>query len=214
MNSDTITDFRPQALVVCAGTFPTAAVPVHLLDSCQRTVCCDGAAAAYLASGRTPWRIVGDCDSLPPEIMQRYATIVRRNPDQDTNDQTKAVQYLAAHGLRRIAIVGATGLREDHTLGNISLLMDYMRHGIEVRTYTDHGLFLPCRDHAECRCAPGTQVSVFNFGARGLHADGLRWPLRDFDSWWQGTLNTAPTGRFTVDADGPFLLFINYPQSN
>ena len=61
------------------------------------------------------------------------------NPDQETNDQTKAVNYLMEKGFRRIAIVGATGRREDHTLGNISLLMEYMRMGQKYVMYTDYG---------------------------------------------------------------------------
>lgn len=113
------------------------------------TVCCDGAADRYLASGRVPDRIVGDGDSLSVENQKRYASIIRYNPDQETNDQTKAVNYLMEKGFRRIAIVGATGRREDHTLGNISLLMEYMRMGAEVRMYTDYGFFVPMK--GDCR---------------------------------------------------------------
>ena len=68
--------------------------------------------------------IIGDGDSLCPEYRELYASLVHHNPDQETNDQTKAVHYLYARGMRRIAIVGATGKREDHTIGNISLLME------------------------------------------------------------------------------------------
>ena len=57
--------------------------------------------------------------------------ILHRISDQETNDQTKAVNFLLAQGKRRIAIIGATGNREDHTLGNISLLSDYLRAGAE-----------------------------------------------------------------------------------
>ncbi len=211
---DTITDFSPEAVVVDAGLFPTNPVALRWLDGCSRIVCCDGAANSFFASGRRAWRIVGDCDSLSPEMMRSHADIIRRNPDQETNDQTKAVRYLARRGITRIAIVGATGLREDHTLGNISLLVDYLRDGIDARAYTDFGVFIPVSGTRQFDCLPGTQVSIFNFGATRLQAEGLRYPLRDFDSWWQGTLNEAPDGRFTISADGTYLIFINYPKHN
>ena len=186
---DTIYDFSPEAVVIDAGSFPTAGNALMWLDKCDRIVCCDGAANDYLARGLKTWRIVGDGDSLSPEFKQKYRDILRLFPEQETNDQTKAVRYLAGKGIRRIAILGATGLREDHTLGNISLLIDYLKHGIEARAYTDFGVFIPSENEREFTCPPGTQVSIFNFGATGLRAEGLRYPIRDFDSWWQGTLN-------------------------
>ncbi len=209
---DSITDFRPEAVIVDAGSFPRNPVALRWLDGCRRIVCCDGAADRYLATGRKAWRIVGDCDSMSPEVRERYAPIIRRFPDQETNDQTKAVRYLASKGVGRIVILGATGLREDHTLGNISLLISYLAEGIDARAYTDFGVFIPVDGDREFTCPVGTQVSVFNFGATGIHAEGLRYPLRDFDSWWQGTLNETTANRFTIHARGPYLVFINYPR--
>lgn len=209
----TITDFRPEAVVVDAGELPSHPLALRWLSDADRIVCCDGAANEFLASGGRPWRIVGDCDSLSPQILERYADIVRRFPDQETNDQTKAVRYLASKGLRSIVIVGATGRREDHTLGNISLLTDYLADGIEARIYTDHGVFIPVSGTRRFFCEPGTQMSVFNFGAIGMRSEGLRYPLRDFDRWWQGTLNEAVGGEFTIEASGLYLVFLNYPPT-
>ncbi len=207
---NSIRDFSPEAVIIDAGKFPENENALMWLDGCDRIVCCDGAANRYLASGRTAWRIVGDCDSLAPEIMERYGEIVRRFPDQETNDQTKSVKYLASKGVKRIAILGATGMREDHTLGNISLLIDYLKHGIDVRAYTDYGVFIPVCGEREFYCAPGSQVSIFNFGAKGMSSEGLVYPIRDFDSWWQGTLNEASGSSFTIKAHGYYLIFLNY----
>lgn len=207
---DTISDFRPEAVVVDAGTMPTNPLATRFLNECDRVVCCDGAADAFIASGRMPWRIVGDCDSLSPQVRDKYADIVRRVSEQESNDQTKAVRYLARKGVRSIVILGATGRREDHTLGNISLLMEYLKMGIDARIYTDYGVFLRCSGDSEFSCKPGTQVSIFNFGAKDMSSEGLRWPIRDFSSWWQGTLNEAETGVFSIKAKGEYLVFVNY----
>lgn len=207
---NTVFDFQPQAVVIDAGTFPDNEIALRWLEGCERIVCCDGAADRYLASGRNAWRIVGDCDSLSPENMHRYAGIVRRFPDQETNDQTKAVRYLASKGVKQIVILGATGGREDHTLGNISLLVDYLKEGIEARIYTDYGVFIPVYGDREFHCPEGTQVSIFNFGATDMKADGLRYPIRDFTSWWQGTLNETVATCFKIHAQGYYLIFLNY----
>lgn len=207
---DSISDFSPEAVIIDAGKFPENPNALRWLEGCERIVCCDGAANRYLAGGGRVWRIVGDCDSLSPEIMERYRNIVRRFPDQETNDQTKSVKYLAAKGVRNIAILGATGMREDHTLGNISLLIEYLRQGIDARAYTDYGVFIPVYGSREFFCRQGSQVSIFSFGATGMRSEGLRYPIRDFDSWWQGTLNEASAPSFTIHAHGYYLAFINY----
>lgn len=211
MDKNSITDFSPEAVIIDAGSFPSSPIALQWLDGCDRIVCCDGAADRFIAAGHRPWRIVGDCDSLSPTTMAEYSTIVRRNPDQETNDQTKSVTYLAARGITRIAILGATGMREDHTIGNISLLVDYLRRGIDARAYTDYGVFIPAEGDRTFHCPAGTQVSIFNFGATDMTAEGLRYPIRDFTTWWQGTLNATTAPAFTIHARGTYLVFINYP---
>ena len=60
-------EFVPEAVVVGNGEFPVSALSLRMLDTASFTVCCDGAADRYLASGRVPDRIVGDGDSLSVE---------------------------------------------------------------------------------------------------------------------------------------------------
>ena len=197
------------AVILANGDYPSAPLPLQVLEKAPYVVCCDGGANEYLAKGYLPDVIIGDGDSLTEENRTQYASLIHHNPDQETNDQTKAVQFLVAQGKKRIAIVGATGKREDHTLGNISLLMEYMRMGVEVRMYTDHGVFVPCKDVSVWECRVGQQVSIFNFTARGFQSKGLSYPIYDFTSWWQGTLNRCTDTSFTIEAEGEYLVFLN-----
>ena len=199
-----------EAVVLANGDYPFADVPFQLLKRAPYVVCCDGGANEYIEKGYTPDIIIGDGDSLSETNRLKYADLIYHNPDQETNDQTKAVQYLLSKGKRKIAIVGATGKREDHTIGNVSLLMEYMRMGAEVRSYTDYGVFVPCKDTCVFECRPGQQVSIFNFTAKGLKSKGLAYPIYDFTSWWQGTLNRCTDTSFIIEAEGEYLVFLNY----
>lgn len=203
-------EFTPDAVVVGGGDYPTHEKPLAMLHSAPRVVCCDGAADEYISHGLTPWRIVGDGDSLSEEAKSRYADIIRINPDQETNDQTKAVEYLASKGYRDIAIVAATGRREDHTLGNISLLIEYLRKGLNVRIYTDYGMMVACNGNQTFSCPKGSAVSIFGFGTEGMTGEGLAYPIRDFSSWWQGTLNKTTADQFSITCQGEYIVFINY----
>ena len=199
-----------EAVILAAGDYPTAKLPLGILHDAPYVVCCDGGADEYLAKGYLPDVIIGDGDSLNEENRAKYASLIHYNPDQETNDQTKAIQFLLAQGKKHIAIVGATGKREDHTIGNISLLMEYMRMGMDVKSYTDYGVFIPCKGTCTFDCRKGQQVSIFNFTARGLQSKGLAYPIYDFTTWWQGTLNRCTDTSFTIEAEGEYLVFLNY----
>ena len=231
--TERIDQYKPDVVVLGGGDYPTHALPLTLLHEAERIVCCDGAMFSLLRHGMEPWRIVGDCDTIfttedPEEqqMVEEHLDRIRRYEEQDDNDQTKAVRYCLSHGMRRIAIVGATGRREDHTLGNISLCIEYMRMGADVRIYTDHGVFLPCQDRIELEVPipeqfeavsdaiatrqKSVQISIFNVSAHGFRSEGLRYPLYDFSNWWQGTLNEAIASEVTIEAEGEFMVYVCY----
>jgi thiamine pyrophosphokinase len=199
-----------EAVIVAGGEYPTTPIALKILNEAPYVVCCDGAADAYISRGGVPDAIVGDGDSISVCNRERYADRLHIFAEQETNDQTKAMRFLHQMGKRHIAIVGATGGREDHTLGNISLLIEYARMGCRVHLYTDHGVFIPCRDTVTLPSHPGQQLSIFSITAHGFRATGLRYPLYDFTNWWQGTLNECTADQFTIHAQGEYILFLNY----
>lgn len=202
--------YTPEAVILANGEYPTHELPLSLLAKAKFVVCCDGAANEYISRGHTPDVIIGDGDSLLPEYKERFSSIIHQIADQETNDQTKAVHYLQSKGIQKVVIVGATGKREDHTLGNISLLVDYRRDGMEVRTITDYGVFMPIKDTQTFESHPGQQISIINFNAKGLKGEGLFYPLSDFTNWWQGTLNEATADQFTIHCAGEYIIFLAF----
>ncbi|MDE6822569.1 thiamine diphosphokinase [Bacteroides acidifaciens] len=200
--------YTPKAVILANGEYPTHPLPLQMLEEAKFVACCDGAANEYISRGYTPDVIIGDGDSLSPEYKERFSPIIHQIADQETNDQTKAVHFLQEKGFRKIAIVGATGKREDHTLGNISLLMEYMKEGMEVRIVTDYGVFMPINGTQTFESHPGQQISIINFGAKELKGEGLVYPLSDFTNWWQGTLNEATANEFTIHCTGEYLIFL------
>ena len=205
-----MTDTTIDAVILANGDYPTAPVPLEILSSAPFVVCCDGGANSYIEQGHTPDVIIGDGDSLRPEYAHKFAHIVTKVSEQESNDQTKAINYLIAQGKRRIAIVGATGKREDHTIGNISLLIEYARNGVHVRTYTDYGVFIPCNGSTTLQTEAGQQMSIFSIGATIERAEGLLYPIYNFTNWWQGTLNECTDRSVKIEAEGEYIVFLNY----
>ena len=200
----------PKAVIIGNGDFPSTRIPIEVLDNAETIVVCDGAANQYIPTGRPFDMIIGDGDSILPELKSRYSSRIIISSCQETNDQTKAVKYLLERGYDSISIVGATGKREDHTIGNISLLIEYMRMGARVKSYTDYGIFIPCSGTRPFKSQKGQQISIFNFTAKNLSSSGLEYPIYTFTSWWQGTLNNSLGEEFTISADGEYIVFLNY----
>ena len=188
------------AAILANGCFPTASVPLRLLREAPYVVCCDGAARHWPQCHA----IVGDGDSVPSTLRDRLIKV----DEQEDNDLTKATRHCMSLGLRRIVYLGATGLREDHTLGNIALMMRYHQEfGLDVTMVTDQGWFVPATGAATFQSQPGQQVSIFNFGCTILASEGLRWQAYPYRQLWQGTLNEALADTFRIDADGSYLVF-------
>ena len=194
------------------GDYPTHTIPLNCLTPNHPVVCCDGAANRFVAEGGVPIAIVGDGDSLNDAVKARFADCLHVVEEQEFNDLTKAVNYISGMGEKDITIVGATGKRECHTLGNISLLMEYHRRGLNVRMLTDYCEIRPMSGTQTFAVLPKQQISIINFGAKNFNSVGLRYPIYDFNAWWQGTLNEAVSTEVTIQADGDYLVIIDYME--
>lgn len=190
-----------KCVVVANGSFPQTELPLYYLRKASVIIACDGAIHALHNNGFEANAIIGDLDSIPMILHQLYAGRIYQIKDQETNDLTKAIHFAHETGNTEVLILGATGLREDHTLGNISLLMDYVPLFTRIEMMSDYGVFTPLLQSATLESTPGQQISLFSLVPEGeISVSGLRWPLdkRKFTAWWQGTLNEATDTVFTV----------------
>lgn len=188
-------------VVVANGRFPQAARPLELLKNTPVIIACDGAVRSLHERGLVPTAIVGDLDSIPPEMLKLYTDRIHVVEDQEINDLTKAIRFAHSSGYQKVLILGATGLREDHTLGNISLLLEYAPLFRLVEMVSDYGRFIPLLHTATLKSEPGQQISIFSMYPCGeITTEGLRWPIirRKLTAWWQGTLNETSGTEFTL----------------
>lgn len=193
------------AVIICAGDFPQKEYPRYLISTADYIICCDGAFQTWLKKApsifgnlRLPDAIVGDMDSLSPSIQKKYSSIIVRIAEQDTNDQTKAFKYIIENykDVEYIHIIGASGKREDHTIGNLSLLMEYcrmpIRDNIQIDIVSDYSTAFAITDSCELHIGEGRTISIFSpDNSLSICSEGLVWPTDSivFDNWWKATLN-------------------------
>ncbi len=224
-----------RAIILANGLFPKRQEALQALLQASLLICCDGAYNKLVASKlfshanvHPEVHVVGDGDSLSYDIRKNPpfpTTFVDGYSDQETNDLTKAVRYALSLDISRIVILGSTGLREDHTLGNISLLAYYSTLSttsgtpLTIRLYTDYGFFTPLRASAKLPSFPRQQVSLFPFNPQMvLTVEGLKYPIvrQQFSYWWETTLNEAIANEFSIDIEGSGILLVyqtHHPKS-
>jgi thiamine pyrophosphokinase len=207
-------DFKPEAytVIVADGLFPQHEIPLGYLKNANRIVCCDGSTQSLLLAGLQPDAIVGDLDSLNDELISRFADRIFLDENQDTNDLTKAVTWCSETGFKDIVIVGGTGKREDHTIGNISLLAEYAID-MNVKMVTDTGVLRPYLKSSEIPSFPGQQVSIFSIDPETeVTSYGLRYPLNStkITNWWFATLNESLGDSFSLEFNGRLIVYMKF----
>lgn len=195
-------------VILANGDFPRkGGTPWGILATAKRVVACDGAAKTYRRRfGRWPDVVIGDLDSFRPGRSNIGSSLIVACDDQETNDLEKAIHYCRSQGWRNLVIVGATGRREDHTLGNVFRALD-----AKVPLISDFGAFHPVCGRRIFRCRKGTGISVFAPDPKThMTSKGLEWPLDGvrFRNLHVATLNRTSGNVFSVVSDRPVFVFV------
>lgn len=182
-------------------------------------MCVDAGLVHCLAAGFHPTLLIGDMDSVPPDVLSDPAlgAVPRRlyPAEKDASDLQLALEGLADDdaGERRdsvgapacrpeqVVIVGVSGGRTDHMLFNwlLSCLRDWPFELRFIDATTDAVLVTPTRPLV-ATLEEGDTVSLLPLlEAGGVHAEGLRYALRD------GTLAPGSTRGLSNVADAPGL---------
>ena len=195
-------------VILCDGNFPSKGKARKLLEKASKKdhvlIACDGAVLSLVKNGMSADHIVGDMDTLPKKWQQKFKDIIHKEEEQDFNDLCKAFRFamgLIDSSVCNIVILGATGKREDHSLGNISYLPlfaqtlreKFPKQKINISMATDYGVFVPVLNTTRLKGEIGDKISIFAFdNTLQIKSTGLEYKTDDvvFDLWWKATLNT------------------------
>lgn len=115
-------------LIVCGGDIDQEfACDLIKKSGIDVIIAADSGMDFLYQNGITPDMIVGDFDSTRTKALEYFeekgqSEIHPLNPVKDDTDTEFAIRTAIERGAKSIIIIGATGSRIDHVLGNISLL--------------------------------------------------------------------------------------------
>ncbi len=100
----------------------------------SRVIAADSGMAHAEALGLAPELWVGDFDSSPPELLEKYPKVEKKvyPSDKDQTDGELAVEAALAMGASELWLLGALGGRSDHGLSHLLLSIKLTGQGVKV----------------------------------------------------------------------------------
>ena len=155
----------------------------------------DSGADVAIENGMNPNLIIGDLDSVNRDNHPTERLLEKS--EQDYNDLAKALQYCLEKSMTSIWIIGFSGKRSDHELGNYAAVHN-ANHDLDIRVILDgmimHRVVSENDFHG---LAPiGTLVSIFSFEETRVQTSGLKWDINGihgFSSRGVSNQSIAPT---------------------
>lgn len=176
--------------IIAGGKIEDAFAIGVLKGFAEKTVIAADSGMEFLRRNEiVPQVIIGDFDSVSKETLewfQKKKGIVwhRLNPQKDDTDTEFALRLAISMGAECITVLGGTGSRLDHVLGNIELLGIGLELGVEIELLdannrirmTDHGMVLKKEEQF------GKYVSLIPYTAQveHLYLAGFKYPLADY----------------------------------
>ena len=127
--------FKPPIVILANGKFPKHEIAVKAFRSAGTLICADGSYNHLASIGLKPHVIIGDLDSV--NDLTNFDGLIINDSNQNNSDLEKCIDWSIMNGIKQVAIIGATGLREDMTVNNIMLLYRYFEK-IDLKIITDH----------------------------------------------------------------------------
>jgi thiamine pyrophosphokinase len=169
-----------RALVIANGEPPRKQLLQSLLRECNVVICADGGANTAFKFKIQPDAIVGDMDSIHAEALVKFRKVhTFEDRDDESTDLEKALSWAIGHKYDHIAVVGASGKRLDHTIGNLSVLAKFYPDAV-IRVVDDVGEVTYIGRELTFDAKLGDVVSLIPLSrCEGITTHGLRYVLDD-----------------------------------
>lgn len=179
-----------KAVIVSGGSIQDA-FALQMLNEIQPAyvIGVDSGLAFLYRSQVEPTYIVGDFDSVDPEVIAYYKNktdipIREFNPVKDATDTEIGVRLALELGADVLYLFGATGTRLDHVLANIQMLKIALDAGVKAYLVDECNRISLWNEEVTLSKEEsfGTYFSIFPFGdsVEKVSITGAKYPLNEY----------------------------------
>jgi thiamine pyrophosphokinase len=169
-----------RALILANGKPPGKRLFKKYLSPTDLFICADGGANTAVRFGIIPNLITGDFDSVQKETLRIFKKVkLQKLKDQNSTDLEKALTAAIRNKCNEITVLGATGGRLDHAIGNLSALAKFSRKA-DIKFVDDTGEFIPAGHELDITLTVGTNISLLPISrCSRIVTTGLKWNLNN-----------------------------------
>lgn len=175
------------AAIFVNGEFERSKKILNMLSKAELIVAVDGGLDHLTKLGVTPHIIIGDLDSVDREKLAYFEDIgvgIRKFPEKkDQTDLELALQFVVESGFEKIYLLGATGGRIDHFLGNLYICSNPKFADKEIKLLSKNSELFVCKQDQQIYGQPGDLISLIPISdqVKGIKTQGLEYPLENED---------------------------------
>lgn len=164
------------AIICINGKLPEAELIKKFEGS--TIVCADGAANKLIEYDIPINFIVGDLDSIDVDLVKsKYGEdSIIHDPDQDTNDFEKCLQFCQSHEWNKLLVLGIHGHLLEHTINNWSVLKRFSKV-LDIVIYDDGRYAFTISKDCSILVEPDEILSLIPQTQCELSTQGMQWEL-------------------------------------
>ena len=173
----------------------------------DKLICADGGANSAFKFEFVPDYIIGDLDSIKPEIYDYYydkCEIIQVTRQNDT-DVEKCLKFAYKNKFKDIILLGATGDRLDHSFCNLGITLKFFDK-VRIRVIHQRSILSVHQGVATLKTIPGETISIYGLDTKTkFESEGLKYPLKNFSlpfGMKESTSNIAITNEVHLKIKG------------
>jgi thiamine pyrophosphokinase len=169
-----------RALVIANGEPPKKQLLQSLARESGVVICADGGANTALKFGILPDVIVGDLDSIHAEALVKFHKVpTYEDRDDESTDLEKAIAWALKQKYDHIVVIGASGRRIDHSVGNLGVLPKFYPDAV-IRFIDDLGELVYVGRGITFDAKRSDVISLIPLSrCEGITTQGLKYALDD-----------------------------------
>ena len=174
-----------KTVIVSGGSPPSFSLLQNELKSADTLICVDSGGDFLMKCNIVPDYLIGDFDSINTNSLEYFkdskCKVMKYPKDKDFTDSQLALELALKLNSKSIILLGCTGTRIDHVLGNLGLLKTCLLKKVEAFIKDDNNTIMLTDKPIKIFGEPGSTFSVqaFSQAVTDLTIVGSKYPLKN-----------------------------------
>ena len=204
-------------LIIGNGEDYSATKIKDLIKTSDKIIAADGGLKILDKLNIIPDFIIGDADSCPAGLIQKYQHIesITFNPEKDFTDSELAIKKAIELKAKKIYLSAVTGTYLDHSLANVYNLCKYRKPDLEISIITKNSKVFPIFSEKQFFGIKDRRFSLIPLTpVIGLFMDGCKYefPQSNIEQFMYGISNVFSSSEAKIKIKDGILICILFDK--